>query len=66
MRSISTSKEQPDRCKNRLAGQALLRLLLTTTALIGLSAPGALAQQYWDGPNMTPGGVDNGRSGSGT
>jgi len=66
LRSISTSKEQPDRCKNRLAGQALLRLLLTTTALIGLSAPGALAQQYWDGPNMTPGGVDNGRSGSGT
>jgi fibronectin-binding autotransporter adhesin len=48
------------------------RRRLTTsvmTALAGvlpLLASGAAGQQYWDGPNMTPGGVANGRGGSGT
>lgn len=52
----------------RLPGKPLARLLLATTVLTSPFAAISEAQadfQYWDGSNTTPGGVANGRGGSG-
>ena len=60
--NIALILREDHRRRRRLATSVMTAL----AGVLPLLASGAAGQQYWDGANMTPGGVANGRGGSGT